>query len=55
MNYMAYAGAEIQSEKSSEQMAIFTDMNVDMHYTKTMPKQRVLYLNASASNKNLAH
>ena len=35
-NYKAYAGAEGQSEKSSEQMmAIFTDMNVDMHYQKT--------------------
>lgn len=37
-------------------MAIFTDMNVDKmnHNAKTMPKQRVVYLNSSASNKNLA-
>ena len=54
---MAYTNAEGQSEKSNENLAIFTDMNVDKfnHNSKTMPKQRVVYLNSSASNKNLAN
>jgi hypothetical protein len=55
MQYNAYAGADEVSEKSSEQLAIYTEMNVDKLNSKTMPKQRVLYLNSNASNKNLAH
>ena len=37
---MTYTNADGQSEKSNENLAIFTDMNVDKfnHNSKTMPK-----------------
>lgn len=40
-------------EKEGDNLAIFTDMNVDKHYpkSKTLPKSRVVYLNSSASKK----
>lgn len=44
-----------QDSESGEQLAIFTDMNVDKHNydRRSQAKQRVIYLNSSASNKNL--
>ena len=52
---MTHTNADGVSEKSSDHLAIFTDMNVDNfnHNNKTMPKQRVVYLNSTASNKNI--
>ena len=48
--------ADGKSEQSFDQIAIYTDMNVDKigSNSKTMPKPQILYLNSSASNKNMA-